>query len=108
MSNGGLDLQRIVLRADAVIGRRLETVLGTRGATDFLLRGFRLQGSAQRIAERPARAVLHALNMPTRGDVAQLRRQLACTHEELRELSRKLEETPLLTGEPGAPVGNER
>ena len=93
MSNGGLDLQRIVLRADAVIGRRLEGVLGTRGATDFLLRGFRLQGSAQRIAERPARAVLHALNMPTRGDVAQLRRQLASTHEELRELSRKLEET---------------
>lgn len=92
MSNG-LDLQRFVLRADAVIGRRLETVLGTRSATDLLLRGFRLQGSAQRIAERPARAVLHALNMPTRGDVAQLRRQLASTHEELRELSRKLDET---------------
>lgn len=93
MSNGGLDLQRLVLRADAVIGRRLETALGTRSATDLLLRGFRLQGAAQRIAERPARAVLHALNMPTRGDVAQLRRQLASTHEELRELSRKLDET---------------
>lgn len=103
MSNGGLDLQRFVLRADAVIGRRLEGVLGTRGATDLLLRGFRLQGSAQRLAERPARAVLHALNMPTRGDVAQLRRQLASTHEELRELSRKLEENP-----PATPVGNER
>ena len=93
MSNGGLDLQRIVLRADAVIGRRLESMLGTRSATDLLLRGFRLQGSAQRLVERPASAVLHALHMPTRGDVAQLRRQLASTHEELRELSRKLEET---------------
>lgn len=103
MSNGGLDLQRIVLRADAVIGRRLEGVLGSRGATDFLLRGFRLQGSAQRIAERPARAVLHALNMPTRGDVAQLRRQLASTHEELRELSRKLDESA-----PSTPAGHER
>ena len=92
MSNGGLDLQRFVLRADAVIGRRLEGMLGTRSATDLLLRGFRLQGSAQRIAERPARAVLHALNMPTRGDVAQLRRQLARTHEEVRELSRRLED----------------
>jgi len=94
MSNGGLDLQRFVLRADAVIGRRLEGLLGTRGATDLLLRGFRLQGSAQRIAERPAGAVLHALNLPTRGDVAQLRRQLAATHEELLELSRRLEESP--------------
>jgi hypothetical protein len=89
--SGGFDLQRLVVQADQVIGRRLEGALGTRRATDLLLRGFRLQGSLQRVAERPARAVLHTLNMPTRGDVAALRRTLAATQEELRELSRRLE-----------------
>jgi hypothetical protein len=89
--SGGVDLQRFVVQADQVIGRRLESVLGTRRATDLLLHGFRLQGSLQRVAERPARAVLHTLNMPTRGDVAQLRRALAATQEELREMSRRLE-----------------
>lgn len=98
MSAGGLDLQRLVLRADAVIGRRLEAVLGTRAATDLLLRGFRLQGSVTRLAEHPTRAVLHAVNLPTREDVAALRRQLAHTREELAELSRRLEDGQLGDG----------
>ncbi|GAA0619947.1 hypothetical protein GCM10009547_23060 [Sporichthya brevicatena] len=75
-----------------MIGRRLEAALGTRTATDLLLRGFRLQGSVTRLVERPAGAVLHAVNLPTRGDVAALRRQLASTREELAELSRRLED----------------
>ena len=87
---GGVDLQRLVVQADTLIGRRLEGLLGSRTATDLLLGGFRLQGSLQRVVERPARAVLHTLNMPTRGDVAQLRRALASTQEELREMSRRL------------------
>lgn len=89
--SSGLDLQRFVVAADRVLGRRLETALGTRRATDLLLSGFRLQGSLQRVAERPARAVLHTLNMPTRSDVAALRRALASTQEELREMSRRLD-----------------
>lgn len=87
----GLELQRLVIKADAVIGRRLEGVLGTRKATDVLLRGFRWQGAAARAAEQPVRVVLHALNIPTRREVAHLRRQLASTNEELAELQRRLE-----------------
>ena len=89
--SSGVDLQKFVVQADQVIGRRLESVLGTRRATDLLLSGFRLQGSLQRVVEKPARAVLHTLNMPTRGDVAQLRRALANTNEQLSEMSRRLE-----------------
>jgi hypothetical protein len=91
--SSGVDLQRFVVQADQVIGRRLEGMLGTRRATDLLLRGFRLQGSLQRVVEKPARVVLHTLNMPTRGDVAQLRRALANTNEQLSEMSRRLEES---------------
>lgn len=97
----GVDLRKLVAGADAVIGRRLEAALGTRTATDLLLHGFRLQGSLQRVAERPARAVLHTLNMPTRADVAHLRRALAATQAELRELTRRLEETEASDGARG-------
>ncbi len=52
----------------------------------------RLEGSLRRRVERQSSSLLHALNLPTAGDVRKMRRQLAAVEARLRDMAERLED----------------
>ena len=79
-------------RAERAIGRPLENVVATRRFSDLLVLTFRAQGAMYGVFERQTRATLHFWNMPTRGDVRRLNRQVGALAAEVHELTARLDE----------------
>ncbi len=91
MSSGRPPWRRGFDRAERLIGKPLEDLVGTQGFNDLMVRALWAEKGVQRLVERQTRAVLHALNLPARSDVTSLRRQLGALRADVREVAAKLE-----------------
>jgi hypothetical protein len=91
MSVGKPPWWRAFDRVERTLGRPLEDAANSSRGVDVMLRAIRLQraigGGLGRLAGGATERVLHVANMPTRGDIQRLSRQLATLTSELRALS---------------------
>lgn len=80
-------------KVERAVGKPLEDVVASQKYVDVSVLGMKVKrgigGAAQRIVGRPISAVLRAANVPTRGDVQRLSRQLSGLTSEVRALSAK-------------------
>ncbi|WP_354699696.1 hypothetical protein DSM112329_05418 [Paraconexibacter sp. AEG42_29] len=92
MANPGPGWRRTFDQVEREFGGRLEGLTGSRRFADVAIGGFRLQRRLLRTYERGARTVLHAVHLPSVGDVRRLNRQVAVLTTEVRSLSARLEQ----------------
>lgn len=74
-------------RIERTVGVPLEQVVSTSAFAELLIRGVHLQLAAERVVERVSRTVWHALNLPTRSDLAWVSRQIAALENDVRMLA---------------------
>jgi hypothetical protein len=78
--------------AERAIGRPLEQVVASPRYLDVALLGRRIKGAAGAVVSAPMTTVLHLLNMPARGDIRKLSRQVATLTNEVRHLASEIGE----------------
>jgi hypothetical protein len=83
-------------KVERAVGKPLEDAVASRRYVDVMTRGIRVQralgGAAGRVVGGAVGKVLHAVNIPTRGDVRRLTRDIAVLTSEVRSL--KLAQPP--------------
>ena len=90
--------------AERTVGRPLETIVASPRYLDVALLGRRIRGVAGTAVGIPMTTVLHLLNLPARGDIRKLSRQVATLTNEVRQLSAEIDE--LRRPMPKRPVGS--
>ena len=78
--------------AERAVGRPLEHVVASPRYLDVALLGRRARAVVSAAFTVPATTVLHVLNLPARGDIRKLSRQIAILTNEVRELAAEVDE----------------
>jgi hypothetical protein len=78
--------------AEQAVGRPLEHAVSSPRYLDVALLGRRLKTVAGSAVSLPVTTVLHVLNVPAKGDVRKLSRQIATLTNEVRQLASEVEE----------------
>lgn len=78
--------------AERAVGRPLEHVVASPRYLDVALLGRRVKGVAGAALTVPMTTVLHLLNLPARGDIRKLSRQVAVLTNEVRDLAAEIGE----------------
>jgi hypothetical protein len=79
-------------QAERAAAQVLEGMTASRGFTDLVIAGFRVQRAARGLLERHSHRVLHLAGLPSRGDVSRLNRQIVALTAEVRELAAQVAE----------------
>ena len=96
MSQGQPTWRRAFDRVERKIGKPLEDAVASSRYIDVMLKTMKVQravgGAVGRQVEKRIGGVLHVLNVPTRGDVRRLSKQLTVLTSEVRTLAATTEE----------------
>jgi hypothetical protein len=79
-------------RAERTVGKPLEGLVASPRYLNVALFGRRLRGAVGTVVDLPASAVLHLLNLPARGDIRRLDRQVVAVSNEVREVAAGLDQ----------------
>jgi hypothetical protein len=95
-------------KVERKIGKPLEDVVASRRYTDMMTRGMKVQRAVGSIPGRLAggavEKVLHAVKVPTRGDVRRLHQEIAVLTREVRELKTAQQTDAAAKAPPNAPA----
>jgi hypothetical protein len=83
---------RLVLRAERVVGERVESAVHSDVYFDLTTRARRSAARATTTVEGVSRRVIHLANLPAGTDIRRVREQLSRMERRLVELSKELEE----------------
>lgn len=78
-------LRRAFDALERSIGAPLEELVAEPSVTSLLILTFRTQAGARRLLDAGMASLLHFWNLPTRGDIARLARQVAALDHALRQ-----------------------
>lgn len=92
MAEGTPTWLKLVLRAERVVGRRVESAVHSGAYFSAATRAMRTSAKATETVEGISRRVLHLANLPAGTDIRRVREQLSRMERRIVELSKELDD----------------